>query len=57
MRVEEGPLVKAVVDQAKMVLANFGLKSILMMEAFIASHNRSLELYPVAFQAKSMLTL
>ena len=43
------------VDQVRMVLLNFGLKLILMMEAFIASHNKSLELYPVATQAAEML--
>jgi len=44
-------IVKGAIDQVKMVLQDFGLKSVLVMDAFVASQNRAMLLAAVAQQA------
>ncbi|KAK2577925.1 hypothetical protein KPH14_000950 [Odynerus spinipes] len=45
------PFALSVLEQIRMVLREYGLKSIYLMEAFITRKNRALELAPVAQQA------
>ncbi|UDL13956.1 MAG: hypothetical protein [Xiangshan Nyami-like virus] len=47
-------LLVAALDQVRMVLKEWGLKSILCMDSFIATKNRALELAPIAQQAVDM---
>ncbi|QPB73974.1 nucleoprotein [Hymenopteran orino-related virus OKIAV85] len=51
---ESPGLFTAALDQIRMVLKDYGLKSILLMDAFISSKNRALELAPIAKQAVDM---
>lgn len=48
-------LLIAALDQMRMVLKDWGMKSILCMEAFISTKNRALELAPIAQQAVDLM--
>jgi len=56
MPLQEGTqdIVKGAIDQVKMVLQDFGIKSILLMNAFVASQNRAILLAAVAQQAVTL---
>lgn len=51
---ETNPLYRGVMDQVRLVLIEYGMKSVLMMEAFVAAHNRALELASVAVQTRDL---
>lgn len=45
------PLTRTIVEQIKMVLQNYGLKSVLLMDTFASSNNRAILLPEIARQA------
>lgn len=47
-------IVKGAIDQVKMVLQDFGMKSILLMDTFVASQNKAILLASVAQQAVNL---